>query len=100
MVEDAEFWSGFEWEKGTGDDWLGRADLVALPAFVEHKPRRLLLAAANDIPVIASEACGVENVSGVTTIETGDADILRREIEIIFSTPKATKTELRAPIKA
>ena len=98
-VEDAAFWSGFEWEKG-GDDWLGRADLVVLPAFIEHKPRRLLLAAANNIPVIASEACGVENVSGITTIETGDAEILRREIENIFSPRKATKTELRAPIKA
>lgn len=98
-VEDADFWSGFNWEKG-GGDWLGRADLVVLPAFIEHKPRRLLLAAANGVPVIASEACGVENVSGITTIETGDAEILRREIEIIFSPHKATKSELRAPIKA
>lgn len=99
-VEDAGFWSGFDWEKGSGDEWLGRADLVVLPAFIEHKPRRLLLAAANRIPVIASEACGVENVPGVTTIETGDAEILRREIEIIFSPRKATKSELRAPIQA
>jgi hypothetical protein len=99
-IEDARFWSGFDWGKGIGDDWLGRADLVVLPAFVEHKPRRLLLAAANNIPVIASEACGVENVAGITTIETGDAEILRRAIEIIFSPPKATKTALRAPIKA
>lgn len=98
-VEDAEFWSGFDWEKG-GDDWLGRADLVVLPAFVEHKPRRLLLAAANNIPVIASEACGVENVAGTRTIETGDAEILRREIENIFSPRKATKFEVRAPIQA
>ncbi len=100
-IEDADFWSDFDWEKGGGGgDWLGRADLVVLPAFVEHKPRRLLLAAANGVPVIASEGCGVENVSGITTIETGDAEILRREIEIIFSPRKATKSELRAPIKA
>lgn len=82
-IEDKEFWQGIDWEKG-GEDWLGRADLVVLPAFVEHKPRRLLLAAAHKIPVIASEACGVENVEGVKTVETGDPEILRREIEHIL----------------
>jgi hypothetical protein len=82
-VEDKDFWRGFDWEKG-GDDWLEHADLVALPAFVEHKPRRLLLAAANKIPVIASDACGVRGVAGVKTIENGDAEILRKEIENIL----------------
>lgn len=98
-IEDAQFWRGFDWEKG-GANWLERADLVALPAFIEHKPRRLLQAAANKIPVIASAACGVENVEGIKTIETGGAEILRREIEIIFSRRKATKTKVPAPIKA
>jgi hypothetical protein len=83
-IEDADFWRGFDWEKG-GDNWLEIADLVALPAFVEHKPRRLLLAAAAGIPVIASAACGVENVAGIKTIETGDAQILRKEIENILN---------------
>jgi hypothetical protein len=82
-VEDADFWRGFDWEKG-GGDWLERADLVVLPAFVEHKPRRLLQAAAHKIPVIASRACGAENVSGITGVETGDAEILREEIEKIL----------------
>jgi len=95
-VEDADFWRGFDWEKG-GDDWLGKADLVVLPAFVEHKPRRLLLAAANKIPVIASEACGVENVVGIKTLETGNADILRREIEDILK-PKEKILKNRAPV--
>lgn len=91
LIEDADFWNGFDWEKG-GDDWLEKADLVVLPAFVEHKPRRLLLAAAHKIPVIASKACGVENVAGIKTIETGDAQNLRNEIEIIFSATQATKS--------
>lgn len=82
-IEDADFWKTFDWEKG-GDDWLEKADLVVLPAFVEHKPRRLLLAAANKIPVIASKACGVENVAGIKSIETGNVEILRREIENIL----------------
>jgi hypothetical protein len=82
-LEDAGFWRGFDWEKGS-EDWLERADLVVLPAFVEHKPRRLLLAAAHKIPVIASDACGVRNVPGIKTVETVDALILRSEIENVL----------------
>ena len=86
IIEDADFWRGFDWEKGAGNDWLERADLVVLPAFVEHKPRRLLQAAAHKIPVIASHACGVENVAGITSAETGNAEILRAEIVKILQT--------------
>jgi hypothetical protein len=84
IIEDADFWRGFDWEKG--GDWLERADLVVLPAFVEHKPRRLLLAAAHKIPVIAARACGVGNVPGITNIENGDTKVLRKEIEKILKT--------------
>jgi VanW like protein/Glycosyl transferases group 1 len=79
-IEDEDFWRGFDWEKGA-DDWLELADLVVLPAFVEHKPRRVLQAAAEKIPVVASFACGVRGVEGVTNIEAGDAEALRLEIE-------------------
>jgi hypothetical protein len=79
VIEDADFWRGIDFEKGA-DDWLEKADLVVLPAFVEHKPRRLLQAAARGIPVIASTACGVENVEGVTSIECGNVEKLREEI--------------------
>jgi glycosyltransferase involved in cell wall biosynthesis len=48
-----------------------------LPAFVEHKPRRLLQAVAAGVPVIASDACGVSSVSGITTVVSGDAVALR-----------------------
>jgi glycosyltransferase involved in cell wall biosynthesis len=88
IIEDPDFWQGFDWEKSDTGDWLERADLVVLPAFVEHKPRRLLQAAANKIPVIASRACGVENVSGITNVETGNAKILRAEIEKVLQTNK------------
>jgi len=95
-IEDALFWKDFDCERG-GDDWLGKADLVVLPAFVEHRPRRLLLAAANKIPVIASVACGVENVPGIKTIETGNAEILRREIENILK-PKEKISKNKAQV--
>jgi hypothetical protein len=79
IIEDVNFWNGFDWEKGS-DDWLEKADLVVLPAFVEHKPRRLLQAAAQGTPVIASAACGLENVEGVVNVETGSVKSLREEI--------------------
>lgn len=85
-LEGANFWRGVKWERG-GDDWLKKADLVALPAFVEHRPRRLLQAVANRIPVIASDACGLETVAGVTTIAAGATQSLRKAIETISNIP-------------
>ncbi len=79
-LEGADFWGRIDCEKGD-DDWLERADLIVLPAFVEHKPRRLLQAVVNQIPVIASKNCGLENVRGIQTIEAGDARILSDAIE-------------------
>ncbi len=90
-IEVADFWDGFDVVRGS-DDWLATADIVVLPAFVEHRPRRLLLAAAAGIPVIASSACGVENVSGIETIIAGDAAALRDRIERITNSDKSTET--------
>jgi glycosyltransferase involved in cell wall biosynthesis len=58
-----------------------------LPAFVEHQRRRILEAVANGIPLIATKACGienVENVENVETIETGNAAQLKEKIEEIL----------------
>ncbi len=79
-LEGTDFWHGIDWGKG-GDDWLGKADLIVLPAFVEHKPRRLLQAVANRIPVIASKACGVENIEGISSVEVGNVEMLLCEIK-------------------
>jgi hypothetical protein len=78
-IESADFWSGVDVERG-GEDWLERADLVVLPAHVEHRPRRLILAAANGIPVVASANCGVENVDGIETVRAGDVFGLRSAV--------------------
>ena len=81
-IEDKNFWQGFDVERGkASEDWLNKADLVVLPAFVEHNPRRLLQSVAARIPVVASKACGLENVKGVETIENGDTEILREMIQ-------------------
>ena len=78
QIEGFNFWQGFDTQQG--GEWLADADLVILPAHVEHRPRRLLLAAANGIPVIASKACGVGNVEGIESIDAGDAALLREKI--------------------
>jgi hypothetical protein len=79
-LEGADFWHGIDWQKGA-DEWLETADLVVLPAFVEHKPRRLLQAVANKISVIASTNCGLETVEGVINVPCGNVERLRCEIE-------------------
>lgn len=77
-IEGESFWDGFDTERG--GDWLSKADLVVLPAHIEHKPSRLLTAAAGGIPVIASSACGVDGVEGIETVEPGDVVALRDAI--------------------
>lgn len=83
-LEGAGFWKDFDCEKGV-DEWLTYADLVVLPAFVEHRPRRLLQAVANEIPVIASTDCGVENIEAIMSVEAGDVEELRKEITSALS---------------
>lgn len=83
-IEGADFWNGFDVERG-GEDWLQIVDIVVLPAFIEHKPRRLLLAAASGIPVIASKACGVNDTPGIRTVDAGDVGELAAAIREMLS---------------
>jgi hypothetical protein len=81
QIEGADFWQGFNTEqRPAANGWLDDASLVVLPAFVEHRPRRLLEAAARKIPVIASEACGVSHIDGIETVETGNINGLKEKI--------------------
>jgi len=95
ILEGDDFWSGLRVQRlADGDDWLASAAAVVLPAFIEHRPRRLLEAVARGVPVIASRGCGLENVSGVTTINAGEVDSLRAELEkVITKTCGSTNTE-------
>jgi hypothetical protein len=90
VLEGPKFWDGLRVRRvAADDDWLAYATAVVLPAFVEHKPRRLLEAVAQGIPVIASSACGLGNFSGnlrgVTTVPVGDVDALRSAIEEVLT---------------
>ncbi len=86
-IESQDFWKGLDVVRGTDDD-LGKADLVVLPAFVEHRPRRLLSAAASGISVIASEACGVAGIANIHTMPAGDAEALGKTIRQLLSSYK------------
>ncbi len=80
IIEDADFWRGFNVEISS-ENWLEKADLFVLPAFIEHKPRRVLQAVSNKIPVIVSKSCGLENVKEITIIEDGNIKDLQFAIK-------------------
>jgi len=89
-LESAGFWSGVAVERLAFEDALLAASVVVLPAFVEHQPRRLLRAVAQQVPVVASDACGLGDLAGVTTVPAGDsralADALRRALSGLAET--------------
>lgn len=74
-LEGDNFWHDISIRRAS-QDCLDRVGLVILPAFVEHNPRILLRAIASGIPVIASSACGLGNLKGVTNIPAGDVDAI------------------------
>jgi len=71
-LEAPGFWNGVSVERTSFSDGLGRARAVVLPAFVEHQPRRLLLASRLGMPVVASEACGIDARGNLVTVAAGD----------------------------
>jgi len=79
-IEGDNFWAGFDTEKADSQ-WDEKANLIVLPAFIEHKPRRLLHAIEKGIPVIATNSCGLGESDGVETIRAGDSVNLKVKIE-------------------
>lgn len=83
LIESGSFWDGFSFTRDISG-WVSRADLVVLPAFVEHRPRRLLTAIANGIPVICSPECGIPDSEAVTIAKSGDSKALGEAIENVL----------------
>ena len=95
-LEGAGFWGGVSIERRASfTHTLAGAACVVLPAYVENQPRRLLLAAAMGVPVIASDACGLGEFSNVTTVRAGHVVDLRARLAAAESTgehsPKSTR---------
>jgi hypothetical protein len=61
-------------------DGLAQADVVALPAWIEHQPRALLAALAAGIPVVATPACGLAPGPSWLLVEAGDVEALRARV--------------------
>jgi hypothetical protein len=80
LLEGGAFWDGVCASPANGA-LLKDAAVVVLPAWLEDQPRRLLQAVAAGVPVIASDACGLDGLSGVRTIPIGDAPALRQAVE-------------------
>jgi glycosyltransferase involved in cell wall biosynthesis len=74
-LEGSGFWSGVE-TLPAGPDWLEGVSVVVQPAVVEDSPRRLLAALAAGVPVIATNACGLDPQPGLTLIPPQDAAAL------------------------
>jgi hypothetical protein len=80
LLEGGAFWDGVCASPANGA-LLKDAAVVVLPAWLEDQPRRLLQAVAAGVPVIASDACGLDGLPGVRTIPIGDAPALREAVE-------------------
>ena len=66
--------------------WPEQVAAVVLPAIVEHQPRALLRAVAMGLPVIATEACGLDDMPGVTIVPPFDVAQLRMAIGQLLET--------------
>ena len=59
---------------------LAEADVVAMPAWVEHRPRGLLAAIASGVPVVATPACGLDASLPWRAVQAGDVIGLREQV--------------------
>jgi hypothetical protein len=84
VLEGGGFWDGVRATPATGD-LQEDAAVVVLPAWLEDRPRRLLRAAAMGAAVVATDACGLDGMSGVTTISAGDVENLRRIVAQVMN---------------
>jgi VanW like protein len=86
------FWQGCDMEYLPNyGEALQRATVVVSPAWVEHQPRRVLLAIANDIPTIVSNACGLPDMPGLTRVPVGDVEALRSAIKLTIAAAVVSK---------
>ena len=66
-------------------NWLQQADVLVLPAHVEHNARALRTALAAGLPVIATPACGLPPQAGLWLVNEGDIAALNTAIVSILS---------------
>jgi glycosyltransferase involved in cell wall biosynthesis len=79
-IEAGQFWSGVRTGHHDPANWLADIAAVVQPAVVEHSPRRLLAALAAGVPVIATQACGLDPQPGLVLVPAGDVAALAAAI--------------------
>jgi hypothetical protein len=85
-LEGPDFWHGVTMRKSSlDDDWLAGVAAVVQPALVEERPRALLAALAAGVPVIATPACGLGGMDGVTLVPPDDRAALMEALEAVLS---------------
>lgn len=75
VLESKDFWQGVE-VRERKSAWLDHAAVVVLPAFLLHRPHRLLEALGRGLPVITTKECGLGDLPSVTTVPAGNASAL------------------------
>ena len=82
VLEDERFWDGVDVSSQAS---LDGACAAVLPAWVEHRPRRLLQALAAGLPVLATHACGLDGLPGVISLAEGDTDALENSLAAVLA---------------
>ena len=95
-ASDPALWAGIHVEHASPREraWLQRADVVALPAHVEHAPRGLLLALAHGLPVVATPACGLPESHLVHSVAAGDVGALIEALTTALASRRAPEETL------
>jgi len=95
LENDPDFWTGIEIAAAPTppQPWHEGASVVVLPAWIEHRPRRLLEAVRAGIPVVATDACGLHGwpaEAQVRIVPAGDVRALTAAIaESVAIFPRA-----------
>ena len=80
--ETPAFWQGFSIRHAASmAQGIDDADVVVLPAWIEHQPRGLLRAMALGKPVIATDACGLP--AGLPWIRVAEGNVAELRSAIV-----------------
>ena len=87
VVAGRDLEGGFDWQRvvRASADPISDAALIVAPSWIGANPRPLLRALGRGVPVIASRACGLGALAGVTEIDAGDVAALQSSISSLSS---------------
>ncbi len=99
VLEGGSFWDEVRATTANGALLL-EAAIVVLPAWLEDQPRRLLQAVAAGIPIVATDACGLDGLPGVRAVPAGDVQALRDAVAETMMALSARSTSVPEPADA